>query len=451
MSAPSKVRSYFQTGSYTEGMSIVTVDAWMRRRREMDGAEGLWRIGDKLYDLEPFMDRHPGGRAWLEMTQGTDITEAVEIYHPDGQPKPELLQKFYQREARTPRISPFTLEEDGFYKTLKRRVKPILDGLGGTGPTFKSKAKIDTIFVLFLTCFFWTAETGSYGWAMLTGLVLGNLGYAAHNFVHQRFTWRWYYMDFSCAASRSWQISHSISHHLYPNSIQDLEVTLFRPMVEFLVRPKNLYYRYVSKVTMVLLAPLAFVIEVVKLYANILFGIQSFQRENIILPLELLVLWLYGTNRSFDESLKLFICIQMVCSFWYILIGFTAGHHHPETYHDGDELRPKKEIDWGIFQIDATRDRSHIADSEFSLFFFGNHTLHHLFPAVDDGKLVKLYPAFLQTLKEFEHLRIGFSFMEWKEGLKGLFQQLSRTKPFAQPRTIATDDIFELLAKAKFD
>lgn len=34
-----------------------------------DGAEGLWRVHDGIYDLTDFVERHPGGREWLEMTR----------------------------------------------------------------------------------------------------------------------------------------------------------------------------------------------------------------------------------------------------------------------------------------------------------------------------------------------------------------------------------------------
>lgn len=46
-----------------------TTDDWLQDRRRMDNAEGLWRVEDNLYDLSSFLDRHPGGREWLELTK----------------------------------------------------------------------------------------------------------------------------------------------------------------------------------------------------------------------------------------------------------------------------------------------------------------------------------------------------------------------------------------------
>lgn len=42
---------------------------WLKSKRADDGAEGLWRVHDSLYDLSKFINEHPGGSEWLELTQ----------------------------------------------------------------------------------------------------------------------------------------------------------------------------------------------------------------------------------------------------------------------------------------------------------------------------------------------------------------------------------------------
>lgn len=42
---------------------------WLEGKRADDKAEGLWRVNDKIYDLTSFIDKHPGGRNWLELTR----------------------------------------------------------------------------------------------------------------------------------------------------------------------------------------------------------------------------------------------------------------------------------------------------------------------------------------------------------------------------------------------
>lgn len=42
---------------------------WLAGKSMDDGAEGLWRIHDKLCDLTKFIKQHAGGEEWLELTK----------------------------------------------------------------------------------------------------------------------------------------------------------------------------------------------------------------------------------------------------------------------------------------------------------------------------------------------------------------------------------------------
>jgi Cytochrome b5-like Heme/Steroid binding domain len=42
---------------------------WLEGRQADDGAEGLWRVHNKLYDLKEFVNKHPGGKEWLIRTE----------------------------------------------------------------------------------------------------------------------------------------------------------------------------------------------------------------------------------------------------------------------------------------------------------------------------------------------------------------------------------------------
>ena len=89
----------------------------------------------------------------------------------------------------------------------------------------------------------------------------------------------------------------------------------------------------------------------------------------------------------------------------------------------------RKETDWGLRQLDTTRDVAHKAESFFLVATtFGHHTLHHLFPTVDHSKLHFLYPVLEETCKEF-----GVEYKplpQWNMFL-GMHQQLMRTQPKA--------------------
>merc|ERR1712106_1243240 len=73
---------------------------WLSARVKDDKCEGLWRIHDQLYDLSNF--KHPGGKSWIELTKGTDITEAFETMHVQDIPQ-ALLEKYRVKPADKPR------------------------------------------------------------------------------------------------------------------------------------------------------------------------------------------------------------------------------------------------------------------------------------------------------------------------------------------------------------
>lgn len=93
--------------------------------------------------------------------------------------------------------------------------------------------------------------------------------------------------------------------------------------------------------------------------------------------------------------------------------------------------RPKNEMDWGIFQLDAVMDRKDITGSHFLVLTnFGDHALHHLFPTIDHGLLDYLYPVFLEICKQFG--------IEWRlstqlEATKGQYRQLAKVEPNKSP------------------
>lgn len=41
----------------------------------------VWVVDNKEYNLSGFLERHPGGRHWLERTRGQDVTELFYTHH----------------------------------------------------------------------------------------------------------------------------------------------------------------------------------------------------------------------------------------------------------------------------------------------------------------------------------------------------------------------------------
>ncbi|XP_022905147.2 cytochrome b5-related protein-like [Onthophagus taurus] len=407
---------------------LKTCDNWLEGKRIDDNINGLWRIHDKLYDFSDFINLHPGGKDWLILTKGTDITEAFECHHLNGKAE-NLLGKYLKKSANFPRQSPFTFQENGFYRTLKKRVQNEIKNIPESY-SHKSKMIIDTIFVIFMITSLLANSQKSYFFGIIAGVSLNFLAIAAHNFFHQKDNFRMYYFDLTLMSSRDWRVSHALSHHLFPNTINDLEISALEPFLQYLPHQKNFVARYLSWIYSPIFYTVVFTASSIRMIVQLI-KYKKLPRKENFLPILYFFLIYFGSNITFMETLKTFFFIQSVASLFFGIIGINAAHHHPDIFHDGDASRSQTNLDWGIHQLDAVMDRKEILGSHFwVLLSFGDHGLHHLFPTIDHGKLGKLYPILQKTCKEFGvELKLntiwGLTF--------GQFKQLSRIEPNRKP------------------
>ncbi len=77
------------------------------------------------------------------------------------------------------------------------------------------------LIILYLAC-----KNNSIVLAIISGFCLGINIMTAHNFFHKKDNFRMYYFDLSLFSHNDWRISHVISHHIYPNTILDLEMSM---------------------------------------------------------------------------------------------------------------------------------------------------------------------------------------------------------------------------------
>ncbi|KAF2360549.1 Fatty acid desaturase domain [Trinorchestia longiramus] len=405
---------------------LKTGDSWMNGKRIDDRIGKLWRIHDKLYDLAGFMDKHPGGRFWIETTRGTDITEAFESAHVNPAVA-QLLPKYYVRDATTKRNSPYTFHENGFYKTLQRKAWQVLSKVG-SGPSLQMRLMMDGQVALFIALVITAATHQSYVVAFCAGLVLWTVMGTAHNFFHQRDNFRMLYFDLSPLSSSEWRITHALSHHLYTNTVYDFEISVLEPFIHFLPEPhKHVIHKYTTPITCHLTMMLAFVIEITKKFAGLCTRSRKFEWPNIMPWIQCaLMVVLTGSLRT---GLGLYLTMTCTASFFFAWVGLIAAHHHPDIYHAYDTFRSSP--DWGLCQLDAVRDKVEATGSLFLVAIsFGDHTLHHLFPTVDHSKLPHLYPAFLEVCKKFD---VNFSFMTQKNLMWGMYTQLCSSHPNPNP------------------
>lgn len=145
-----------------------------KRVRDKAVPDHLWMVGNELFDLSDYMDRHPGGRTFLELTRGTDCTELFETHHFDEARVGGVLSKFRVGsipEEQAAASKNFTWQPDGFYITLRRRVHKYMKANNiSAGPTTEMVAMSWMLVAFSITSMFALAQCPS----MLTASVAGN-------------------------------------------------------------------------------------------------------------------------------------------------------------------------------------------------------------------------------------------------------------------------------------
>ncbi|XP_041970884.1 cytochrome b5-related protein-like [Aricia agestis] len=406
-------------------------DLWLKGKRMHDGAEGLWRVHDKLYDLTDFVKSHPGGSQWLLVTRGTDITESFETHHLRGIAE-SYLPKYFVREAKTPRNYPYTFKEDGFYKTLKGKVVAKLKEIPKDTRS-KSNAIIDSLFLSLivltpLSCWLCT-KSYFYGAVSTVGAayVLCMMTVSAHNYFHRADNWRMYLYNFSGFSYSEWRVSHAMSHHLYTNTAHDLELSMLEPFLQYLPKPDKPFWAQLAAIYF----PVIYLFASLGLFAKLLVA-SIFRLDGKEFALDTLIpftlpVWMWlASGIYFPWAVVIWLAMVLMSSLAFMVFGLTAGHHGHTTFFEGD-IPSNEELDWGVHQIHTIVDNIDHSSSHFkSLTRFGSHSLHHLFPTLDHGELQYLYPMVIEHCKKFEtELRMSTFF----KALISQSKQLTRKRP----------------------
>jgi hypothetical protein len=257
-----------------KGSRLGSAYEWTRAKASVDTAEadrGLWRVHDDLYDFSKF--DHPGGKDWLDVTVGNDITELVESAHPDIEKIRKIMPKYHVRACnpeKEPRNSgAFTFDKKGFYSTFRERAWKVLKEKG-TGPTSGMLFIHDSLLLSFLalsTCLVAPLPLLDAGYAWLplaaaAGFALQCLGTCSHNFYHKRPNWRMHTWDLTPYSSFEWKISHAYSHHAFPNTSYDYEVLVFEPFLYYLPVEKSFLRLLSSPIVLLLISVFGMHIQV---------------------------------------------------------------------------------------------------------------------------------------------------------------------------------------------
>lgn len=83
----------------------------------------------------------------------------------------------------------------------------------------------DGVFILTLITAILTQRYQSVLLALVCSLLFTWTGICGHNYLHRRDNWRMNYFNLLFMNFRDWRVSHALSHHLYPNSLLDMEMS----------------------------------------------------------------------------------------------------------------------------------------------------------------------------------------------------------------------------------
>ncbi|XP_075972014.1 cytochrome b5-related protein-like [Anticarsia gemmatalis] len=408
-----------------------TPHTWLKGKRAQDGAEGLWRIHDSLYDLTDFTSVHPGGEEWLRVTKGTDITEAFETHHLKGIAE-TLLPKYFIKEAKSPRNHPYTFKEDGFYKTLKVKAMVIINDIP-KDLRRKSDSVTDglllALFVLSpICCWAWRQSfVLAAGLSVLNGFILSSVVTCAHNYFHRRDSWRMYLFNLAGGSFNDFRISHAMSHHLFTNTAQDVEYTILEPYLRFFpYKDKTIWNQMAAFYYPVIFAFALFVITIQEVVLSMMKHEGKYLSWRNLIAFTLPT-WMYLTGGlSLTSTIAVWLLTLIPGSFFFLIFGLTAGHRSHINFLEGDIPRAEN-LDWGLHQLDTIVERIDYAGKHFkSLTRFGDHALHHLFPTLDHAELKYLYPILFEHCEKFESQLKTHTFYE---ALISMSKQLARKEP----------------------
>jgi len=387
--------------------AFIMANDYLHDKAATDGGGDLWLVHGHWYDLSSYMDDHPGGRVFIENSRGHDCTEAFEAHHVRVDAWEQLL-KF---KVAAPPHAPTTLKPQKFtyntaWKQIKMRVRKHLVEIGnptGETPTLTGLTHC-AIVAQFLVCAALAARRKSRGLAMLAGLLLVGCWGVGHGQMHRSRLGRWAFLrwaaDLTGFSSDEQTVTHAMSHHLFPNTTHDVEITFgLRAGLFFLTsEPAKASWSPLSMACVGAMASLS------SLLPRLAVRCAHFDvlRADVVVPVGLVAAMsaLAGSART---GVELAALMWATYGFVFLPIGISPHHSHddvegrPIKWHEGEQGALE---DFALHQVATTADHSLWAsDAYLSQVLFAGlnlHTIHHLFPTVDES----LHKGILDVLRK---------------------------------------------------
>ncbi len=392
----------------------------------------LWQIHGRYYDLEPFLDLHPGGRRLLEQLRGMDATVVFESTHVRDKMPKAMLAKYYV--ADVPEYaSAYDWKDDGFFPTLKRRVREALESeaKGLTGQKVRRlfhgtegfKLRFALLWLTWIGLSVGAIGFGSYLCAVLWApfaFALGGYGHEAmHNGMFVSSKWNravsFATVDLMGLSSFVFTGVHVPLHHVdtnVPGKDPDIEVHF--PMIrERPGQPLHWYNRMQHIYAWVLYAitfQVSFFADIVAAITGTWFGPYAKIRKPsprewaLLLVSKAFAFTLWYALPFILLPLKTALIVHLLTiGFAGIIVQATFACSHQNAFAMNLDRRTSRHPrDWGSLQLETTIDFQH--GHWFPTTFFGGlgyQIEHHLFPTLSYSRLNLIAPIVRKTCDEF--------------------------------------------------
>jgi len=385
-------------------------------------------IGNQVYDITTWLDRHPGGKEILLLTAGRDISDLFVTYHPFTDRAAEVLQKFHIGEVKSTEFPQFAPDR-GFYQECRREVG---EYFRRTGKDHKDPRaglwRLALFFTLAALGYTIMAQNDKWSWplriaaAILFGVcqalpLLHCMHDASHLSIGSSPAW-WrtigrLCMDWFAGASiYSWYNQHTIGHHVYTNIMgadPDLPVKEegdIRRITPF--QKGGALYRFQHVYLMVLYGVLGLKFRIQDVTDTILDETNGSIRVNRQSPQDLFMqavtkavwaIWrivvpLYVFGVPHTHFWTTFLIAEFTTGY-YLAFNFQVSHVSPQAVWPDITIPLSDE--WAINQMHTSIDYAH--GNWLMTFLAGAlnyQSVHHLFPSVSQYH----YPAIAPIIKK---------------------------------------------------
>eukprot|EP01095_Lingulamoeba_sp_RSL-Kostka_P014949 TRINITY_DN670_c0_g2_i1.p1 TRINITY_DN670_c0_g2~~TRINITY_DN670_c0_g2_i1.p1 ORF type:complete len:465 (-),score=123.00 TRINITY_DN670_c0_g2_i1:256-1650(-) len=430
-----------------------------KKTPRLDVNSKYWLIHGKLYDLEEFSKKHPGGEYIIRLGQGRDCTEMFESVHAISNLKNirASLKKF---EVKHEDIvdedidvealkEQFSWKEDGFYSVLREKVRKRFENRNYK-TTWFCVMKLIVMFILYLTFWYKAISTGNWYYGILTGTLTEMIGFclmhdSSHNSVSKK-----PYVNYLGTLWSSWMFwnqwkwlqHHSYGHHsytgIYARDPDVSHVGIFVRKHKLQKPEKFMKYQHLYAWPLLFFIPNQHVGQIIlyqlldtNLFKKRLFGVlptkrgpSYVERDNIIVMILSLFFHIL-IPLYFLTPLQLVLFLFLHYSFMginYFLC--VAPNHDTDLINDNHPAYNPGNIDWGEQQVRTSGNHS-LSDSfinKIITHLWGGmnfQTEHHLFPSIHHSHYREIAPIVQETCKEFNipYNNSG----SWFQAMKGYF------------------------------